>query len=87
MDLSRIAAKQKRILDWRQFLETPDLPSSIRDHISNTVEVYAKILIDCWKKGVCSRELLDRLSSLERELEMLNDSVRLAAHTTLNRDE
>lgn len=86
MDISQLAAKQKRILEWRDFLEVSNIPQNLKDRISNTLEVYAKILIDCWKKGSCSPEYVAQLANVERELEMMNDSVRLTASRTLPRE-
>lgn len=86
MDISQLAAKQKRILEWRDFLETSSLSPKLAEQISSTLEVYAKILVDCWKKGGVSTDAAAQLAHTERELEMLNESVRLNAPRTLPRE-
>lgn len=85
MEISDLAAKQKRIQEWRESVETANIPPQMIDQITNTIEVYSKVLIDCWKKGSCSSENEAKLNSLERELESFEESIRLSTPDTLPR--
>lgn len=86
MDLSSLAAKQKRIQSWREFLSITDVAPELREKISNALELLGKVLVDCWKSGSVSPDATAQMAHLERELEILNERVRLAAPETLSRD-
>ena len=86
MDLSSLARHQKRILDWKDFLEINEVPTNLRERISNSLALYGKILVDCSNNGVISQEALNRMGHYERELEMLNEDVRLTTAQTISRD-
>ncbi len=79
MDSSRISEKQKRLRIWRSLLDKPELTAGVRAELSRQVEQYSKLLFDCWETGVTSEAVLQRMQSIERELQNLDETARLRA--------
>lgn len=86
MDLSTLAAKQKRVRDWSEFLFTDGLDESLRLELGTTLELYKKVLVSCWERQTISADDQRLMASYERQLEELNDRVRLSAPVTMSRD-
>lgn len=86
MHISELAAKQKRILDWKEFLAITQVHPKLKEKITSTLAVLSKILTDCWTAGAVTDQHQARILDLERELEMLNEDVRLTAAQTLSRE-
>ena len=77
MELSRLAAKQKRYRDISLLavnaVQEPNLKAKLRDTLSS----YSSALANCWKRQAITPEDIVRLDSLERELETLSGEIRL----------
>lgn len=85
MDLTAIAAKQKRLRDWSEFLETKGLPERLRQRVSTTLELYRKVLFECWESKQISPDSAFKIADLERTLEDLNEEIRLQVPVTQSR--
>ena len=86
MDLSTLAAKQKRVRDWSEFLFTDGLDEALRLELGTTLELYKKVLVSCWERQTISADDQRLMASYERQLEELNDRVRLSAPVTMSRE-
>jgi hypothetical protein len=86
MDISQIAAKQKRYREWKEFLFNPSIPLQVKDQLESTVGHYGSMIVKIWDDGASSPHLIAELEDIERQLEMLNDSVRLQGAQTMSRE-
>ena len=77
MDLRRLAAKQKRALDWAAFAENELQEPSLKPIIDRTLAEYKRALADCWKRQEITAADVEKIDSLERDLEQLNNEARL----------
>lgn len=86
MKISDLAAVQKRILAWKDFLTISTASPQLKEKVASTLGVLSKILVDCWNSGEVSTDDKARILDLERQLEVLNEDIRLSAAQTLSRD-
>ncbi len=86
MNLNTIAAKQKRIQNWREFLTISQVSPEVREKITNALALLGKILADSWRAGAVSSDAAAQIDHLERELDILNERIRLNSPVTLSRD-
>lgn len=77
MNLDRLAACQKRILAWQDFLETHEISNSVRLKTLDTIKEYRNLLVRCWEQNRITDEDVNHLNDLERRLEGLNEDARL----------
>jgi hypothetical protein len=78
MNLTRLAAKQKRYLDIQRFAETETRDPAVKVRLQKTLESYRTTLAQLWKEKEAPQAATEqRLASLERELEMLHNEARL----------
>ena len=86
MDISQLAAKQKRYREWKEFMLNPSVPLGVKERLEATVSQYGNLIVKIWDDGGLSGYLIDELANLERELEMLNETVRLQGAQTMDRN-
>lgn len=77
MDLTRLAAKQKRVLEMRQFIVTDVQDEKLRMKFTTTLSQYSKLLAACWENKSVSPEADEQLNSLDRELDNFHEEARL----------
>lgn len=77
--LVTLPRKQKRLRDWQQALDDESADSTIRPPFEAALESYRNLLWALWEKKTASVEDLEKLASLERELENFAELVRFAA--------
>ena len=80
MRITRLAAKQKRLRDWRDFLPSVR-DGALRTTIESRLAQYGAVLAQCWETGTVDPAQESTIVDLERQLEQLNDEVRLRAGT------
>jgi hypothetical protein len=85
MDLTRLAAKQKRLNSWRDFLESGGAQVlDLRSRTLAALNQYSDLLEKCWEASNSSYtnpinpEHLSQIEDLERQLEELNEEARLS---------
>lgn len=81
MELSALAAKQKRLKDWQEFAKVGIPDESLRAKTLAAAQELSGVLTACWKAGAISAEEAQRIGDLERRLEQLNEDARLAARS------
>jgi hypothetical protein len=78
MKLPSLAAKQKRILDWTEFMEHGGIPDAhLRERTAAALTAFKEVIAKCWAEGVINAEDEARIVDLERTLELLNEEARL----------
>jgi hypothetical protein len=77
MNLATIAAKQKRVKDWSEALETMVQDSDLREKTRLVLKQYQNLLMRCWDAQLVSDSESAQLQDLERELERLNEVARM----------
>lgn len=78
MDLTRLAAKQKRLQSWLAFVEEGGVQgAALKRSTLDALSRYKTLLARCWESKEINTENAERLSDLERELESLNESARM----------
>lgn len=80
MELSQLAAKQKRAKDWQRFIDEGETHD--RDLITQTralLNDFRSALAEAAQAGAVSQTLEARIVDLERKLEQLNEEARLCA--------
>ena len=78
MQISYIAAKQKRILDWAEFVQHGGVPDpALRRETEAKISEFKKIIAGCWIAGVVSPADEAKILDLERSLEQLNEEARI----------
>ena len=76
MDPRQLAAKQKRIAFWQNYLsEVSD--SALRAATSEKLTELSQLLARCWSAQVVSSEDEAAIATLERQLESLNETARI----------
>jgi hypothetical protein len=86
MDISQLAAKQKRYREWKEFLLNPSISHTTKESLEATVSQYGNLIVKIWEDGAQSPFLIAELEDIERQLEMLNESVRLQGTQTMGRE-
>ncbi len=77
MQLATLAAKQKRILDWREFLRGGGTSNPhLRAQTKATLLELSQLLAACWSAKSVTPEQESRIADLERRLEALNEESR-----------
>ena len=82
MELSRLAAKQKRYMDVLLFTESEVLDSSIKPNLLKVLAEYKGALANCWKEQKITEQDIFVLGSLERELDALYNQAHLRSNLT-----
>jgi hypothetical protein len=77
MELSLLAARQKRAKDWSEALENALLDQALRDRTRQRLSDYKGLLLKCWEEQAVSADAAQKLADLERELESLNELARV----------
>jgi hypothetical protein len=82
LDASRLAAKQKRLMDWKKFTAQEVTDAELKRRIEQHLRQFADALAACEEHAkipsdVIPPELGARVEDLERVLEELNESARL----------
>ena len=76
MELDILAAKQKRLRDWSNFLKEQPVKYEVKVKTQALLELYARALYDCWKKRSLDQSDIFKLDDYERQLEQLNEEAR-----------
>ena len=82
MELSRLAAKQKRYMDVLLFTESEVLDSSIKPNLLKVLAEYKGALANCWKEQKITEQDIFVLGSLERKLDALYNQAHLRSNLT-----
>jgi hypothetical protein len=77
MELTELARKQKRAIDWEQFLKAQVDSGPIRTSTGQALHQYRQILARCFESSQISMADQSQLENLERQLEELNERARL----------
>lgn len=77
--LTALPRKQKRLRDWQRALDEESRDSKVRPPFERSLAAYRSLLWELWENKKASKEDLDLLTSLERELEKHAELVRLSA--------
>ena len=77
MDLSRIAAKQKRLKTWTDFAHSDVQCEALKLKILDSLKDYRNLLAKCWENSAVSDIDMTKLEGLERELSDLNEQARM----------
>lgn len=77
MELSALAAKQKRIQAWDFLLESEVDEPALKTRFSSALDRYRALLVRVWKAGKISSADEHEINDLERQLEQLDDEARL----------
>ena len=75
--LSRLAAYQKRLHDWRDFNDTEVHDLAIKTETTKLISALSDLLFKCWENSVITNEDDYAIRNLERQLEQLNEEARL----------
>jgi len=76
MEISELAAKQKRVLDWRAMLPlVQDL--EVRRETETKLAQFSELLYRTWRSGTVDQASQAAIVGLERQLEQLNDEGRI----------
>ncbi len=79
MDLSKLAAKQKRLQSWSRFVENEVSDLHLKRNSLALLERYRQALTKVWDVEAVSPDDIRDIDDLERQLEELNERARLAA--------
>lgn len=79
MDLSWLAAKQKRVQEWEVALASDTAAPHVKARLLSLLAEFKTCLAKIWESGGASEQDWTRLSSLERELEEAHEDIRLVA--------
>lgn len=77
MELTRLAAKQKRCRDIERYAQTDITDSALKSNMIKTLASYRLALAHCWQKQTVSPEDSAQLDSIERHLDALYNQARL----------
>ena len=77
MELSSLAAKQKRLKDWREGLAYMVQDERLRQKTSEAVDKLSAVLVRCWENQAISEKDAADIVDLERQLERMNELARM----------
>lgn len=77
LDASRLAAKQKRLMDWKRFTAQEVTDRELKRRIEEHLRQFGDALAKCEAHTEIPPELGAHVQDLERVLEELNESARL----------
>ena len=78
MDLSLLAAKQKRIKDWNDFVAEGGVQDArLKSEVVSAIDRFKKVLVKCWEEQKISPEDEQMIRDCERKLEQLNEESRM----------
>jgi hypothetical protein len=77
MDLATISAKQKRVKDWMEGLETTVQDRNLREKTADVLKQYRSVLFRCWDAQAINATDAQQIADLERQLERLNEEARM----------
>lgn len=77
MDLSWLAAKQKRIQEWEVALASDAASPHVKARLHSLISEFRMSLAKVWESGDATEQDMVRLTSLERELEEAHEDIRL----------
>ena len=77
MDLSWLAAKQKRIQEWELALASDAASPHVKARLLSLLSEFRTFLAKVWEAGGANEQDKIRLTSLERELEEAHEDIRL----------
>ena len=77
MELSALAAKQKRLKDWLESLTDMVQDESLRQTTLATALRYKNLLVRCWERQCVGEREVEEIMDLERQLEKLNELARM----------
>ncbi len=76
MELSSLAAKQKRALDWAKACAQTD-QKELRQRFETWLTSYRQLLAACWEKGEVTPDDERTMTNLERILQELEGESRI----------
>lgn len=82
MELSRLAAKQKRYMDVLHFVNNALLDPSVKPNLLRVLAEYKGALANCWKEQNITEQDIFLLGSLEREIDALYNQAHLRSNIT-----
>jgi hypothetical protein len=77
MELTRLAAKQKRCRDIERYAQTDITDATLKSNVMKALASYRLALAHCWQKQLVSPEDSSQLDAIERDLESLFNQARL----------
>ena len=77
MELTDLAAKQKRIAVWKAYAENEVQEPGLRQRTLDRLREFSRVLAEVWTKQLISDSDQTRITSLERELQSLNEEARM----------
>ena len=86
MDISQLSAKQKRYREWKEFLNNASVPEKVKKSLEISLNEYGRFIVQVWDAGTITTDDDAHMQNIERQLEMLNDSVRLLGAKTMGRE-
>ena len=75
--LARLAAKQKRLKDWRAFAASEIQDAGVLRKTEEMLKQYSTVLAEAWESRELTAEGEARIANLERQLEQLNEEARM----------
>ena len=86
MHMARMAEKQKRIKNLREFLsEEVTIDPSLRRQLEELLSKFQKFLSTVWSAQAVSAEQESELANYERQLEMLSEEIRMVVTPRVSR--
>lgn len=79
MDMTRIAAQQKRLRYWNEVLKKGIQDEALKLRFVDTVKLFRNLLARAWERGELLEEDITRLNDLTRQIEQLEEESRLFA--------
>jgi hypothetical protein len=80
---AQLASKQKRLREWNKFLETNNLSEDTAKNLKVKLSQYGNLLVSYFNNQ--DEKTVHQIKNLERELESLNEFIRLNYTKTLDR--
>ena len=78
MELSLLAAKQKRVKDWAAFVAQGGVQDAhLKSEVVSTLDQFKKLLAKCWEAKKIDAADEAQIKDFERRLEQLNESSRM----------
>lgn len=79
MGLEHLAAYQKRLKEWTSFLFSKEIKNhGLKDQYAEALKNYRNLIAKLWESGTINENDKINLKSAERDLESLNELMRLA---------
>lgn len=79
MDIKRLSAKQKRIMDWESARAGSEVDPELTLQFKELLKEYRNLLAKCWQEEHFTEPEIAEIENLEARIDQIHEESRLAS--------